>query len=77
MSVKIFGKVKILGKAVFGTSGTPAVLPYNLWDFPNSPGTSLNNVNLSFSPSTTVQINWGDGSIEPISSGTNYTHTLN
>ena len=77
MSVKIFGKVKILGKAVFETSGTPAVLPYNLWDFPNSTGTSLNNVKVSFNPSATVQINWGDGSIENISSDTNFNHILN
>jgi hypothetical protein len=78
MIAKFFGKTKIIGKTLIGTSGTPApaILPYNLWDFPNSSGTSLNNVNLSFSPSTTVQINWGDGSIETISSDTNYNHTL-
>jgi hypothetical protein len=76
MSVNIFGKVEILGKAVFVASGIPDVSPYSLWDFPNSSGTSLNNVNLSFAPSTTVQINRGDGSIEIISSDANYTHTF-
>ena len=80
MTARFFGKTKIIGgKTLIVTSGTPApdVLPYNLWVFPNSSGTSLNNVNLSFAPSTTVQINWGDGSIETISSDTNYNHTLN
>jgi hypothetical protein len=49
----------------------------NLWNFSHQSGTIINNVNLSFDPSTTVQINWGDGSIETISSDTNYNHTLN
>jgi hypothetical protein len=77
MLTKIIGKTVIVGKTLFLTSEIPDVSPYNLWDFSNSTGTVLSNVNLSFSPSTTVQINWGDGSIEPISSDTNYSHTLN
>jgi len=79
MVAKFFGKTVIKGKTLIGTTGAsvPVVSPYNLWNFPNSGGTSLNNVNLSFDPSTTVQINWGDGSIESISSDTNYNHTLN
>ena len=79
MIAKIFGKTKIVGKTLIGTSGTPApvILPYSLWDFPNFTGTSLTNVNVSFNPSAIVQINWGDGSIENISSDNNYNHTLN
>ena len=79
MIVKLLGKTLIAGKTLIGTTGEPApvILPYNIWDFPNSTGTSLNNVNLLFNPSATVQINWGDGSIENISSNTNYNHTLN
>jgi hypothetical protein len=78
MIVKLLGKTVISGKTVFGTTGESApMLPYNLWEFLNSTGTSLSNVNLLFAPSTTVQIDWGDGSIEPISSDTNYNHTLN
>jgi len=76
MIVKIFGKTLLAGKTLIGKS-SPIVPTHNLWNFPNSSGTSLNNVNLSFDPSTTVQINWGDGSIESISSDTNYNHTLN
>jgi hypothetical protein len=77
MIAKFFGKTIISGKALIGTTGIYSMLPYNLWEFLNSTGTSMSNVNLSFAPSTTVQINWGDGSIEPISSDTNYNHTLN
>jgi hypothetical protein len=76
MVAKFIGKTVIAGKILIEKS-SPIVPTYNLWKFPNSSGTSLNNVNLSFSPSTTVQINWGDGSIETISSDTNYNHTLN
>ena len=79
MIAKIFGKTKIIGKVLFDTSGTPSpvILPYSLWDFPNSTGITLNDVKVSFDPSATVQINWGDGSIENISSDNNYNHTLN
>jgi len=77
MAVKFFAKTVIAGKTLIVASEVPAVLPYNLWNFSNSTGTSLSNVNLSFSPSTTVQINWGDGSIESINSDTKYNHTLN
>jgi hypothetical protein len=76
MLAKFFGKTVIVGKTLVGKS-SPVVPTYNLWNFSNSTGTSLSNVNLSFSPSTTVQINWGDGSIETVSSDTNYNHTLN
>ena len=79
MIAKISGTTKIIGKTLIGTSGTPApvLLPYNIWNFTNSAGTTLNNVNLVFNPSATTQINWGDGSIENISSDTNYNHTFN
>ena len=50
---------------------------FDLWQFTNSSGTVLSNANLSFdSSSTVVQVNWGDGSVETISSDTNYTHTF-
>lgn len=49
---------------------------FDLWQFTNSPGTILSNANLSFDSSTVVQINWGDGSVETISSDANYTHTF-
>jgi hypothetical protein len=77
MVAKFFGKTVIAGKTLFVASEIPDVSPYNLWNFSNSTGTVLSNVNLSFAPSTTVQINWGDGSIETVSSDTNYNHTLN
>jgi hypothetical protein len=76
MVAKFIGKTVIAGKILIEKS-SPIVPTYNLWDFSNSSGTSLNNVNLSFAPSTTVQIDWGDGSIETIHSDTNYNHTLN
>jgi hypothetical protein len=50
---------------------------FEFWQFANNPGASISNVNLSFSPSTTVQLNWGDGSApENIDSGTNYNHAF-
>ena len=78
MTAKFLGKIVIAGKTLIGTTGESApILPYNLWDFSNSTGTTLNNVQLLFNPSTTVQIDWGDGSFENISSGNNYNHILN
>ena len=77
MVAKIIGKTIITGKTLYVISETPNILPYNLWNFSNSTRTTLNNVKLSFAPSTTVQINWGDGSIETINSNTNYNYTLN
>ena len=46
---------------------------FELWQFTSSPGTVLSDVNLSFE-SSTVQINWGDGSVEAITSDNNYSH---
>lgn len=48
---------------------------YSLWDFPNPSGTTLIDLNISFDNSETVQIDWGDGSVETINSDTNYSHT--
>jgi hypothetical protein len=36
----------------------------------------INNFNVTFDPSTTVEINWGDGNTEQINSDTNYNHTF-
>jgi hypothetical protein len=45
------------------------------WDFPNPSGITISNFKMSFDPSETVQIDWGDGSVETIVSNTNYSHT--
>ncbi len=62
---------------IIGIYEGSSVSSFELWQFANNPGASLSNVNLSFSPSTTVQLNWGDGSTpEDIDSGTSYSHTF-
>ena len=74
MNAKFHGDVKLLGRCVIGKESTP-VLWYDLWQFTASPGSRLNNVNLIFdSSSTPTQINWGNGSIEMLTSNTNYNH---
>lgn len=51
---------------------------FDLWQFTNSPGALLNDVNFSFNASSSVvQINWGDGSaIQTIATDTSYNHTF-
>jgi hypothetical protein len=49
---------------------------FDLWQFTNYSGTILNEANLSFDSSTAVQIDWGDGSVETVTSDVNYTHTF-
>jgi hypothetical protein len=53
------------------------IIAINLWEFNIQSGTSLNDVNLSFDQSATVQIDWGDNSVETINSNTNYNHAFN
>lgn len=75
MIAKFYDKVKIFDKCIIG-GPSQQLFPYNLWQFTASPGTKLNNVKLNFEPSTTMQIDWGDGSVETITSSTNYNHTF-
>jgi len=60
---------------------TPTETPtniLNLWNFPTQSGAIIDNLNLTFNPSTTVEIDWGDGSqSQNINSGVNYNHTFN
>jgi len=55
----------------------PEVEPinYGFWNFADPSGTTIDDLNISFDPSETVQVNWGDGSVETIVSDTNYDHT--
>jgi hypothetical protein len=55
----------------------PEVEPinYSFWSFPNPSGITISNFKMSFDPSETVQVDWGDGSVETIVSDTNYDHT--
>jgi len=48
---------------------------YGFWEFPNPSRTTIDDLNISFDPSETVQVDWGDGSVETIVSDTNYDHT--
>ena len=63
--------------AVSANTSTPTPTPtLNLWEFDTQSGVGLNDVSLNFNPSATVQIDWGDGSIETINTDTNYNHTF-
>ena len=55
----------------------PEVEPinYGFWDFSDPSGITISNFKMSFDLSETVEINWGDGSVERIVSDTNYDHT--
>jgi len=68
----------LLNKEILiGIYESSSVGSFDLWQFTNSSGTVLNEVNLSFdSSSAVVQINWGDGSVETVTSDANYTHTF-
>jgi hypothetical protein len=78
MLVTINGKCSFKGKTFFNNNVVPLV-SYTVWDFSNSSGATLNNVNIIYDPSlNNVRLDWGDGtSPEKIDSGTNYSHTLN
>ena len=54
---------------------SPKRLIYGFWEFPNPSGKTINGLSISFDPSETVQVGWGDGSVETIVSNTNYSHT--
>ena len=77
MSVKIIGKSFFIGKTLIGKEGTPPpyVPSYNLWEFSDQYGVTLNNVSVSYDPSINVKIDWGDGSSEYIDSDIKYIHT--
>ena len=78
MLARFSGKVIVLGKTLIGaTSELAPMVSYQIGDFLNPSGTTMDGVSLAFNPSATVQIDWGDGSIEPIISNTNYSHTFN
>jgi hypothetical protein len=55
----------------------PEVEPinYGFWSFPDPSGITIDDLNISFDPSETLQVDWGDGSVETIISDTNYDHT--
>lgn len=54
----------------------PIIENYTLWQFAESPETTLTDVSLSFEPTTILQIDWGDGSVEAITTGASYNHTF-
>ena len=74
----INGKSFFNGKTIFNNDVVP-LASYTVWDFSNSSGATLNDVNIIYDPSlNNVRLDWGDGtSPEKIDSGTNYSHTLN
>ena len=80
ISQQINNEIEMGGDSDIGivsTKPTATNFIINLWNFSPQSGAIINNVNISFNSPTTVQLDWGDGSLENITSDTNYNHTFN
>lgn len=53
---------------------SPVIQNYSLWQFEGTTGTSLDGINLIFESSAGIELVWGDGTVEQISSNVDYNH---